>query len=206
MSIDPDMIRGEGAAAPPNSSPTTTPWGRLAKGSQVFRVRMSKAVKSRLEMEARVMGVSASDYLRSVLVAHLSVVSRRNNGDLHRVGHRDVDRAVKEFILALQFPIAIAGGLQASPQSGLPGKKRRKSLEELAWNAVLEAVAYAKTQDDPKIRLLAMRVVSSIVRTELAILHEQDLAAVDELVAEVEGDRDDLAKKAGEGTRKETPA
>ena len=69
---------------------------------------------------------------------------------------------------------------------------------------MLETIKFAKAQDDAMLRLLAMRVVSSLVRTELAVLHEQDRAAVDELLAELESDRGELAKKARESTRNKT--
>jgi hypothetical protein len=161
-------------------------------------VRLSKAVKTRLEIEAALTGLSPSEYMRSLLVAHLmSLVTRRNKGDLHSVGHRDLDRAVKEFILACQGPLFIA--------TSLPGKEKRNSLEELAWKAVQDAVAYAKVQDDPELRLLAMRVASNVMRTELAILHDQDQAAVDEFLEATEDDRDELAKKTQESTRKKAP-
>jgi len=41
-------------------------------------------------------------------------------------------------------------------------------------------VNFAEAQDDLALRLLAMLVVSSLIRTELAILREQDQAHVDE--------------------------
>ncbi len=158
-------------------------------------MRLSKAVKTRLEIEATLIGLSPSEYVHSLLVAHLmSLASRKNKGDLHSVGHSDLNRTVKEFILACQFPISTAGSL--------PGKERRNSLEELAWKAVQDAVAFAKAEADPELRLLAMRVASSVMRTELAVLHEQDQAAVDEYLEETENDRDELAKRAQESARK----
>ena len=108
-------------------------------------------------------------------------------GALHSALHPGFDRAVKRFILFCQMP---AVGI-----AGLPGKERRNELEGLGWTAVLEAIKFAKAQEDPELRLLAMRVVSSLIRTELAILHEQDQAHVDELVAEVEAMRSELAEK-----------
>jgi len=81
------------------------------------------------------------------------------------VGHPDsspFDRAVKEFILAYRQGVLIAG---------LPGKARRADLEGLAWASLDGALKYAKTQDRPELRLLAMRVVTALMRVELAILH-----------------------------------
>jgi hypothetical protein len=38
-----------------------------------------------------------------------------------------------------------------------------------------------KPQEDPELRLLAIRVVGYLIRTELSIRHKQDQAAVDPL-------------------------
>jgi hypothetical protein len=59
------------------------------------------------------------------------MVRRQNLGVIHTVIHPDfhrLDKAVKRFILTLQYPISAAGSL--------PGKAKRDSLEELAWEAV----------------------------------------------------------------------
>jgi hypothetical protein len=46
---------------------------------------------------------------------------------------------------------------------------------------VQEAIKFAKAQEDLELRLLAIRVVGYLIRTELTIQHEQDQAAVDSL-------------------------
>ena len=104
----------------------------------------------------------------------------------HCVAHRNFDRAVKRFMLAYQMPVGIAG---------LPAKEKRDELEELSWAGLQEAIKFAKAQEDPELRLLAMRVVGYLIRTELAIQHAQDQAAVDDLFIELEAARDELAKK-----------
>lgn len=106
--------------------------------------------------------------------------------------HHNFDRAVKRFILTYQMPVAIAG---------LPAKEKRDELEELSWVGIQEAIKFAKVQEDPELRLLAMRVVGYLIRTELAIQHEQDQAAVDGLFLELEALRDELAKKVKAGNR-----
>ena len=52
------------------------------------------------------------------------------HSDLH-----NFDRAIKRFMLTYQMPVAVAG---------LPAKEKRNDLEKLSWEAVLEAVKYAK--------------------------------------------------------------
>ena len=47
-------------------------------------------------------------------------------------------------MLTYQMPVGIAG---------LPAKEKRNDLEELSWQAVLEAAKYAKAQEDPELRL-----------------------------------------------------
>jgi hypothetical protein len=156
------------------------------KGTPFFSLRLPKAIRARLESDATDLGVTSSVYVRAILVAHLSLGRRQNQGVSHPVSHPSFDHAVKRFLLAYHMSISVAG---------LPGKERRNNLEGLSWAAVEEAVKFAKAQEDPIVRLLAMRVVSSLIRTELAILHEQDQAYVDELVAEVEANRRELETK-----------
>jgi hypothetical protein len=93
--------------------------------------------------------------------------------------------------------------LQAEKAARLPGAPKRDELEELTWRAVQEAVAYSKTEDAAKeaeARLLALRVVNSLMRTELAVLKHQDDAFVDDLLKELKGDTDELEKEARKGS------
>ena len=87
--------------------------------------------------------------------------------------------------------------------AGLPGTPKRDDLEGLVWQAIQEAVSYSKTEDaakDAKARLLALRVADALMRTELAILKDQDDAFVDALLEELGQHTDGLEKE----TRKET--
>ena len=72
--------------------------------------------------------------------------------------------AVKSFILSARSPTTTA--------VSIPGKEKRNSLEEATREAVLETIKFAKAQEDPELRLLAMRLASSIMRRELAGLHD----------------------------------
>lgn len=156
------------------------------RGTPNYTLRLSKGIQARLESDATDLGVSSAAYVRAILVAHLSLPKRENQGAMHGAMHPSFDRAVKRFILAYHTGVFAAG---------VPRKERRNELEGLSWLAVAEAVKFAKPQEEPELRLLAMRVVSSLIRTELAILHEQDRAHVDELVKELEAMRSELAEK-----------
>jgi nucleotide-binding universal stress UspA family protein len=93
----------------------------------------------------------------------------------------------------------------------LPGVERRRSLEELAWRAVQEAIEYTKSEDAAKnarFRLLALRVADGLIRTELAILDSMDWAYVEDIVESVEENTGELEKEVkarlqeqGQGTR-----
>lgn len=155
------------------------------RGEPIVRFRLPKLAILTLEAEARRVGVSPSAYVRALVIAKLA--QRGENMGLPRsVAHKQFDRAVKRFILAYQMPVGVAG---------LPAKEKRDELEELSWAGIQEAIKFAKAQEDPELRLLAMRVVGYLIRTELAIQHEQDQAAVDDLFIELEAARDELAKK-----------
>jgi len=134
--------------------------------------------------------LSFSAYVRGVLEDHVRE-QVKNMGVLHP-DSSPLDRAVKRFVL----------GYRGVRIAGLPGKERRGVLENLAWKSLEEAIAYAKSQEDPELRLLAMRLATALMRTELAILHEQDAAAVDELLEELEVRRRELATRAKERNRK----
>lgn len=139
------------------------------------------------------MGVSSSAYVRALVIVNLTqrAENAENAGVRRSVLHTNFDRAVKRFILTYHLPVGVAG---------LPAKDKRDSLEELSWAGIQEAIKFAKAQEDPMLRLLAMRVVGYLIRTELAIQHEQDQAAVDELFMELEAARDELAKKVKAGS------
>ena len=109
--------------------------------------------------------------------------------------HHNLDRAVKRFMLTYQMPVGVAG---------LPAKEKRDELEELSWAGLQEAIKFAKAQEDPELRLLAMRVVGYLIRVELAIQHEQDQAAIDELYNDLEAARRELAQKVRASGRDKT--
>ena len=134
------------------------------------------------------MGVSSSAYVRALVIVNLTqrAENAENAGVRRSVLHTNFDRAVKRFILTYQMPVGVAG---------LPAKEKRDELEELSWAAIQEAIKFAKAQEDPELRLLAMRVVGYLIRTELAIEHEQDQAAAEDLFIQLVALRDELAKK-----------
>ena len=160
------------------------------RGEPIFHFRLPKLARLTLEAEARRLGVSSSAYVRALVI--VSLTQKGENTCVKRsVLHTNFDRAVKRFMLTYQMPVGVAG---------LPAKDKRDSLEELSWAGIQEAIKFAKAQEDPELRLLAMRVVGYLIRTELAIQHEQDRAAVDDLFMELEAARDELAKKVKAGS------
>jgi len=57
------------------------------KGTPFFSLRLPKAIRVRLESEARGLGVAASTYVRAILVAHFTFQRRENEGVTHTVTH-----------------------------------------------------------------------------------------------------------------------
>jgi len=157
-----------------------------SRGEPLFNFRLPRLARLTLEAEARRVGISPSAYVRALVIVNLT--QRAENTCVRRsVLHTNFDRAIKRFMLTYQMPVGVAG---------LPAKEKRDSLEELSWAGIQEAIKFAKAQEDPELRLLAMRVVGYLIRTELAIQHEQDQAAIDELYNELEAARRELAQKA----------
>jgi hypothetical protein len=154
------------------------------RGEPLFNFRLPKLATLALEAEARRVGVSPSAYVRALVIVNLT--QRGESASVRRSVLHNFDRAVKRFMLTYQLPVGIAG---------LPAKEKRDELEELSWAGIQEAIKFAKAQEDPELRLLAMRVVGFLIRTELAIQHEQDQAAIDELYNDLKAARDELAEK-----------
>jgi hypothetical protein len=155
------------------------------RGEPMFNFRLPLLAQYALREKARSLGLSAAGFARAVVVASLTGGGEKScvsQGDLHR----NFDRAVKRFMLTYQMPVGVAG---------LPAIDKRNELEELSWAGLQEAIKFAKVQQDPELRLLAMRIVGYLIRVELTIEHEQDHAAVDDLFIELEALRDELKKK-----------
>jgi len=73
--------------------------------------------------------------------------------------------------------------------AGLPGTDRRAQLEKIMWQALQEIVEYSKSEEAAKKaeeRRCVMELLSHAVRAELAVLHEQDAAYVEDLIKEIE--------------------
>ena len=89
-------------------------------------------------------------------------------------------RIVEEWI-SLYRSVGVAGGL--------PGTERRAELEKIMWQALQEIVEYSKTEEAAKNaeeRRQVMELLNHAVRAELAVLHEQDAAYVEDLLEELE--------------------
>jgi len=89
-------------------------------------------------------------------------------------------RIVEEWI-SLYRSVGVAGRL--------PGAERRAELEKIMWQALQEIVEYSKTEEAAKNaeeRRQVMELLNHAVRAELAVLHEQDAAYVEELLEGLE--------------------
>ena len=81
--------------------------------------------------------------------------------------------------------------------AGLPGTERRAQLEKIMWQALQEVVEYSKSEEAAKNaeeRLRVMKLLNHAVRAELAVLHEQDAAYVDDLIEELKKRMEEIEK------------
>jgi hypothetical protein len=76
------------------------------------KTRLVKVYDSALESRAIRAKMTVSEYVRAVLVAHLSLHKRENQGVVHSVTHPSFDRAVRRFNLAYQLPVRGTGQIQ----------------------------------------------------------------------------------------------
>jgi hypothetical protein len=87
--------------------------------------------------------------------------------------------------------------------AGLPGTERRAQLEKIMWQALQEIVEYSKSEEAAKNaeeRRQVMELLNHAVRAELAVLHEQDAAYVDDLLRELEAFRKKLEQEEESST------
>jgi len=96
-------------------------------------------------------------------------------------------RTVKDYIATCQG-IRIAGSL--------PAESRRKELEEITWKAIQQAYAHSQTEDaatNAEARHAALLVLGGLLKTERAILHDQDDAFVNQLIEELEAEEESFS-------------
>jgi hypothetical protein len=82
--------------------------------------------------------------------------------------------------------------------AGLPGAERRAQLEKIMWQALQEVVEYSKSEEAAKNaeeRLRVMKLLNHAVRAELAVLHEQDAAYVEDLIKELKKGMEEIKKE-----------
>jgi len=81
--------------------------------------------------------------------------------------------------------------------AGLPGTDRRAQLEKVMWQALQEIVEYSKSEEAAKKaeeRRRVMELLNRAVRAELAVLHEQDAAYVEDLIKELKKGMEEIEK------------
>ena len=85
--------------------------------------------------------------------------------------------------------------------AGLPGTERRAQLEKIMWQALQEVVEYSKSEEAAKRaeeRRRVMELLNHAVRAELAVLHEQDAAYVEDLLEELKKGMEEIKKAAAD--------
>jgi len=81
--------------------------------------------------------------------------------------------------------------------AGLPGAERRGQLEKIMWQALQEVVEYSKSEEAAKKaeeRRRVMELLNHAVRAELAVLHEQDAAYIEDLIEELKKQMEEIEK------------
>ena len=89
----------------------------------------------------------------------------------------------------------------------MPTKPKREEFERLTWDAVLRAYEFAKSEEaaaHAKARLRAMEVLASLVRAERLIVLDQDKAAVDEIIEELEKNLGSMEKEIKQRAKNNT--
>jgi len=87
--------------------------------------------------------------------------------------------------------------------AGLPGTERRAELEKIMWQALQQVVEYSKSEEAAKSaeeRMEVLELLNRAVKAELAVLHEQDAAFVEDLVQRIEDLMRKLEKEKEEHT------
>jgi hypothetical protein len=171
------------------------------KGNPLLTFRVSRKENLAIRLLANRDNKPVGVYLRLVVQEHLRGVYTRSLGENTHL--ETLVKLTKEFITRAQLArqtTKVSMKTEKSPQ--LPGTERRGDLEDLTWKAVQTAVEYSKTEDaakDAEARLLALRVVNGLMRTELLILKHQDDAYVDTLLEELGVDVNGLATRTRKG-------
>jgi len=133
-------------------------------------------------------GTTFSEYLRHLVRQHLIETGPQFGESGVRLDH--LIRSVKQFTLTYRELVVVS--------AGLPAKPKREELERLTWDAVLRAYEFAKSEEaaaHAKARLRAMEVLANLVRAERLILLDQDKAAVDEIIEELEKNLGSMEKE-----------
>lgn len=201
-------LHGRGLRPHPASHPVQAlSSGRPVQVRALPRERVGPRVKMRLPEPyiaglralALKRGIPFSDYLRDLVRQHLLEMGPQFGESGVRFDR--FTRSVKQFILAYREPVVVS--------AGLPAKPKREELEHLTWDAVLRAYEFAKSEEaaaHAKASLRAMEVLANLVRAERLILQDQDKAAVDDLVEEVEANLRSMEKELRENPRNGTSA
>lgn len=168
------------------------------KGSPHLPYRIPLTYLAAIRVEARRDQITPSKELRNILKDHFErVASTHSSGGIHLAALAHI---TKEYIIRAQLAQQTTKRpMKETKDPELPGVEKRGDLEVLTWKALQAALDYSKTEDaakDAEARLLALRVATGLMRTELMILKHTDDAYVGTLLKELGVDADGLAAKA----------
>jgi hypothetical protein len=172
------------------------------KGSPFLKFRIPRKYDAALRLDARRQNMTVSELGRRILRDYYGRVWDTQSSGVGHLG--TLCRMTKQYItLAQLYRQATKVPMKAQIGPELPGSEKRDDLEVLVWRAIQEAVTYSKTEDaakDAEARLLALQVANALMRTELAILKQQDDAFVGPLLEELGLDADGLERKTRKGS------
>jgi hypothetical protein len=166
------------------------------KGNPFVKFRVTKKYDALLRIDANRKGISVSELARRILSEHYERVwGTQSSG----VGHLEkLTHLAKKYVTTVELSRQTTKvPMKGEKSAELPGTPKRHDLEGLAWQAIQEAVTFSKTEDaakNAKARLMALRVADALMRTELAILRDQDDAFVEALLEELRQDTNGLEK------------
>jgi hypothetical protein len=167
-----------------------------AKGNPRVVVRLDPLLKSGLEALALARGVGLAKLVRGILLDYAHEVAATRRGVA-----ATLDR-ITVLVRTLEIQVYSVG------IAGVQTQAEREELYATALALLKEAVGLAQSEEAARnalARMEAMRLVSNMSRTALAILTGYDRRDVEVLLDEVRRTNESLQRQLGTGTEGATP-